>query len=503
MNAAEPPPTGDTGVEPPDPRRWRLLAVFMATVFMALLGVSIVNVALPSIESSLQASSSQLQWILAGYALTFGLVLVGAGRLGDIFGRGPLFLIGVTIFVLSSLACGLAPDAMTLNIARGFQGVSAGLINPQTVGMIQETFRGRERGTAYGILGAVVGVATAIGPPLGGVILATAGAEVGWRWIFFINVPIGIATFIAALVLFPRPLVRRERDAGSKDSLPAGSQAGGRRRPNRDLDPTGMLLLGLATLGVMLPFVERQSPIGLWIWATLPVAGVLGFLFVRWERRYKERGRTPMIDLAIFRIRSYSLGAALSSAYFAGMTSIWVLISLFMQSGLGESALAAGLIGLPSAIASGIMSTIASRRAFDYGRRLVVLGTAIALIALVATIVVGLLTTQGVSVWWWLLTLGVLGAGGGMVIAPNQTLTLADVPNQYAGSAGGAMQTGQRVGTSIGLAVITAVTFAALGTGPGAVDRWPFAFAMGMLMVIGFITLALLIGLSDTRSRRT
>lgn len=471
-----------------NPIRWKLLMVFMATVFMALLDVSIVNVALPTIETSLDASQSQLQWILAGYALLFGLVLVPSGRLGDIFGRAPLFLIGILIFIFASAACGLAPNAIALDIARCLQGFAAGVLNPQTIGMIQEYFRGRERGKAYGILGATVGVATAIGPPAGGAIIAVAGAETGWRWIFFINVPIGLATLIAALVLYPRPLVR---------------PVVGQGRRNRDLDPVAMVLLGFGVFALLLPFVSREGPLGHWVWASIIAGVVLLYLFVRWERRYRARGRTPMVDLNIFSIGSFSLGASLSTTYFAGMTSVWVLISLFMQSGLGYSALAAGLIGLPSAFGSGIMSTIASRHAFDYGRRIVVAGLVVVLISLAATIAVALLASYGVSIWWWLLTLALFGTGGGMVISPNQTLTLNDVPNEYAGSAGGVMQTGQRIGTSVGLAVITAVAFLVLGSNDqSAGDRWPLAFTAGMVMIMVSVTLSLLIGLRDVRSRK-
>nr|WP_244954097.1 MFS transporter [Spelaeicoccus albus] len=464
-----------------------MLIVFLATVFMALLDVSIVNVALPTIESSLDASQSQLQWILAGYALLFGLVLVPSGRLGDIFGRAPLFLIGVAIFVLASAACGLAPNAPALDIARCFQGFAAGVLNPQTIGMIQEYFRGKERGKAYGMLGATVGVATAVGPPAGGAIIAAAGPEAGWRWIFFINVPIGLATLVAALVFHPRPMIRPVEGRGRRD---------------RDLDPVAMVLLGVGVFAVLLPFVRRGGALGGWIWASVAIGALLLYLFIRWEKRYGERGRTPMVDLRIFSIGSFSLGASLSTTYFAGMTSIWVLVSLFMQSGLGYSALAAGLIGLPCAVSSGTMSTLSSRRAFDYGRRIVVAGLVIVLVALAATIAVALLTTHGVSIWWWLLTLTVFGAGGGMVISPNQTLTLNEVPNEYAGSAGGVMQTGQRIGTAVGLAVITAVAFAVLGTGEqSSGGRWPIAFTAGLLAIMVFVVLSLLIGLRDVRSR--
>src|SRR6185312_7574536 len=151
----------------PDPGRWRILAVLLVTMFMSLVGVSIVNVVRPAIQASLGASQSDIQWVLAGYALTFGVVLVAAGRAGDVYGRGALFIAGVAIFTLSSVAAGLAPDPLSLNIARFIQGVGSGLVNPQVLGMIQQYFRGPERGRAYGAMGTVVGFSVAIGPLLG------------------------------------------------------------------------------------------------------------------------------------------------------------------------------------------------------------------------------------------------------------------------------------------------------------------------------------------------
>ncbi|HEU0256720.1 MAG TPA: MFS transporter, partial [Microbacteriaceae bacterium] len=176
----------------PDPRRWRVLGVLSAALFMALIDVSIVNVALPSIQHGLDATESDLQWVLSGYALTFGIGLVTAGRAGDLYGRGGYFLIGVVVFTASSAWAGLAPDALWLNIARAVEGIGSGLISPQVIGMIQQYFRGAERGRAFGIFGGVVGVSVAIGPVLGGLLIQLGGPVDGWRWVFFVNIPVGV-----------------------------------------------------------------------------------------------------------------------------------------------------------------------------------------------------------------------------------------------------------------------------------------------------------------------
>src|SRR5215213_1881768 len=177
----------------PDPRRWKALSVCLVGGFMVLLDVSIVNVALPSIRDGLQASESELQWVVSGYALTFGLLLVPAGRVGDVRGRRTMFVAALGLFSLASLACGLAPTSLTLVVARLVQGLAGGLLTPQINALIQQLFRGRERGTAFGLFGTVVGVSTAVGPLLGGALIAIFGADDGWRWVFFINLPIGLA----------------------------------------------------------------------------------------------------------------------------------------------------------------------------------------------------------------------------------------------------------------------------------------------------------------------
>ena len=189
--------------QPAYPHRWRALAVTQMAGSMSLLDVSIVNVALPSIAQSLDASVAQVQWVVSGYALAFGLVLVAGGRLGDALGRRRMFLVALTGFVLTSALCGAAPSAELLVAARLLQGFTAGMLTPQNSGLIQVLFHGPERGKAFGIFGATVGLSTAIGPVLGGLILTAASGQEGWRWIFYVNVPIGLIAIVAAARLVP------------------------------------------------------------------------------------------------------------------------------------------------------------------------------------------------------------------------------------------------------------------------------------------------------------
>ena len=187
----------------PDPRRWQALSVTLTAGFMSLLDVSIVSVALPSMQQGLGTTPAEIQWVVSGYALTFGLTLVPAGRLGDAVGRRTMFLGALTVFVVCSAAAGAAPSACWLIVARLVQGLAAGALAPQNSALIQQMFSGAERGRAFGFFGATVGISTAVGPITGGVILALAGGPDGWRWIFYVNVPIGILALVLAARLLP------------------------------------------------------------------------------------------------------------------------------------------------------------------------------------------------------------------------------------------------------------------------------------------------------------
>ncbi|MGH3243819.1 MAG: MFS transporter, partial [Spirillospora sp.] len=341
-------PTGAEDREAERRRRWRALSVCLVAAFMTLLDVSIVNVALPSIRSGLDASAAQLQWILSGYALTFGLVLVPSGRLGDARSRRAVFLSGLALFTLASAAAGLAPTILFLVLARLVQGVAGGILNPQVAGLIQQLFQGAERGRAFGALGAVIGVATAVGPLLGGGLIAIAGTDEGWRWVFYVNVPVGVAALVLAWRLLPAPIY--------------GERQG--------LDPLGVLLLGAGVVCVLLPLVQEQQWKSDLKWLLVLAGAALIALFAVWERR----AGAPMVDLALFRLRSYALGSAIALLYFAGFTAIFFIFTLYLQNGLGYSALGAGLAITPFAVGSGIASMAGGRVVARYGRPLVAAG---------------------------------------------------------------------------------------------------------------------------------
>ena len=468
-------------------RPWQALSVCLVGSFMALLDVSIVNVALPSIREGLHTSQSALQWVLSGYSLAFGLLLVPAGRLGDARSRRAVFMGGLAVFALASAACGLAQSEAMLVAARLVQGAAGGTVIPQVSGFIQEMFQGAERGRAFGLLGAVVGVSTAVGPLLGGLLIQAFGTSEGWRWVFYVNVPIGVVAILLARRLLPAP-----------DSGPDG--AGRARRTLRSFDPVGVLLLGCGVVLVLLPLIQEQDWKGAAKWLLVPVGVALLAAFVWWERRFARSGDDePLVDLGLFQVRSYSFGTALGLFYFAGFTSIFFTLTLFLQNGERYSALAAGLAVTPFAVGSGVAAAIGGRFVTRAGRPLVVGGLVLVLIGL-AGAVLAVTEVPGHNVGW--VTAGPLllaGLGSGLVITPNQTLTLSEVPVARAGSASGVVQTGQRIGAAVGVAAVGSVFFARLAAHP---QRWSTAFRTGLLVTIAFALVALAIGIADVLTSR-
>ncbi|MFI9380487.1 MFS transporter [Kutzneria sp. NPDC052558] len=461
----------------PDPRRWKALAVSLAAGFMSLLDVSIVNVALPSVQNGLGASAGSVQWIVSGYALTFGLSLVAGGRLGDVLGRRVMFLIALTAFVLTSALAGAAPNETLLIGARLLQGLAAGLLTPQNSGLIQDLFTGPERGRAFGLLGATIGISTATGPVLGGLILAAFGDETGWRWVFYVNVPVGALAIALALRWLPK------RD-------PARRGVGLRGQ----IDHVGALLLGVAVLGVLLPIVETESGPSGWLWLFAVLTPVFGLLFVWWERRLTARGGKPLLDLRLFtEVSGYSSGLLLGSVYFCGFAGIFLVMSLFLQNGLHYTPLQSGLAVTPFALGSSIMAAVAGRLVSRLGRKVTVAGLSLIMIGLAAVAVVVRLVPQDAIGGAIAIPLLLAGIGGGAVISPNTTLTLECVPNSIAGVAGGALQTGQRIGTAIGTAVLATVFY------DGVAGGFPAALSTTLWCAIGFMLVAIVIAVYELR----
>ena len=454
---------------------------------LTILDLSKINVGLPAIEDSLGGGASELQLIVAGYALAFGLSLVPAGRLGDIHSRRLLFIVGLCSFTVASILCAVAPTIEFLVVARILQGVAAGIQMPQVLGLIQQLFQGESRGRAFGLFGAVIGISTAFGPTLGGFLIGLGGEEAGWRLMFWINVPLGLVALFFATRLLPK---RQKHE-----------------REHTELDLVGILLLGIATLGLMLPFVlttgaSTDDP-NRWFWMVVFVLASAAFYW--WERRFQRIGKSPVVHFSLFRTSSYRNGILIATAYFAAVPPYFLLVTLFLQEGLGLAPVYAGMVSISFALASAVTSWIGGRLVNRWGRQLVVLGLLTVVIGFVLVLLAGLFAPADIAPWLIAAAMTVTGAGGGLVISPNQTLTLTEVPVTEGGVAGSMAQVGQRVGTAIGVAAVISTFYATLyaeANQPDRVHVFRDGFLNGILVVLGLVAVALVIALVDLFGRR-
>jgi EmrB/QacA subfamily drug resistance transporter len=437
------------------PAAGRSLALLLVGAFMALLDTTIVNVALPSVQTGLGAGSSALEWVVSGYMLTLGLALIPAGRIGDRIGHHRMYVAGLTLFTLASLACGLAQSPGQLIAARVVQGLGAGAFFPAIAALIQLLYAGPSRGRAFGVLGAVIGLSTALGPLAGGLLIQAAGVEHGWRWVFLVNVPIGLVAVPLAAALLPRDT--------------------GRDRNRQRVDLVGVVLLSAALLALLVPLIEGQRrgwPA--WTYGSLALSVLLLAALARWLVRMERRGGDPLISPRLARDRAFAAGTVLALVYFAGFTSVFFTLSILWQVGLGHSALSAGLVTLPFPAGSLLTAALSDRFSARLGRTVLVVGCAMVAAGLLALLLVLVATGPDPAGWQIALPLAVAGLGNGLFIAPNIDFVLSAVPPREAGSASGVLNTGQRVGAAIGIAVIGTILFGTLhisGSGPEDVAR--------------------------------
>jgi MFS family permease len=362
-----------------------------------------------------------------------------------------------------------------LVIARLVQGLAGGTLTPQISASIQELFRGAERGKAFGLFGAIVGLSTAVGPLAGGLLIAAFGDTEGWRWVFYVNVPIGLAAMPLAWRLLPKASEEK-------------------KRREHTYDPVGVVLLGVGAVLLLLPFVQEREWSGNTKWLLVPLAALILVSFVLWDLRYAKRGKEPLVDLRLFQRPSYTFGISLITVYFAGFTALFFVFTLYLQIGLQYSALAAGLAITPFALGSGAAAALGGRVVHRYGRPLVAVGLLLVTAGLIGSVVAVHLVPSNGTGWATLLPLTVAGLGGGLVIAPNQALTLDDVPVERAGTAGGLLQTGQRLGAAIGIAAVGSAFFSRLASTRG---DYAAAFERGVEIMLVFIVASLVIATAD------
>ncbi len=426
---------------------------------MVVLDFFIVNVALPSMQSELGASNTALEWVVAGYALTSAIFVITAGRLGDRFGRRRMFSLGLAVFTVASAACGAAGTPFQLVLARLLQGAGAALLTPNVLSLVGVLYSGPDRVRALSVYGTVMGLAAVGGQLIGGALIAADPAGLGWRSCFVINLPIGVV----ALALAPRVIPE------SRQSVAPG------------LDKGGTPLATAALTAVVLPLLEgRQHGWPAWTWVSLALAPVLVTVFVAHQRRVSRRGGSPLIDMTLFRHRSFSAGLVTQLCFWAGQASFFVVLALYLQNGRGLQPLPAGLVFTILAAAYVAASMRAPALSARYGRTVIAFGAVV--LACGHGLLLAAVADIGVSGSLIVLVPGLVavGAGMGLVLAPLASTIMQSLEPERAGAASGMLTTMQNVGNAIGVAVTGVIFFGALHSG------YPRAFelAAGELAVL-------------------
>jgi len=433
-----------------DPRRWPALVVVLTASFLGVLDFFIVNVSIPAIKDGLQATNAAVELMIASYGLAYAVLLITGGRLGDILGRKRMFLIGVAGFTVASACCGLATTPAVLIASRVFQGMTAALLFPQGLSIIQVSFPAHERALAFGAMGMVSGAAMFSGNILGGLLVDANLLGLGWRPIFLVNVPIGVLALLAAW-----PLLRESRS-------PKASR----------LDLGGVALGSLGLFLLVYPLAEgRDAGWPLWAFVVcLALSALTLAAFLWYERRVSAAGGSPLVEIGLFRDRLFVDGLLTTLIFYGGLSAFFLSFTLFLQNGMGLTPRAAGFVFTPFAIGFGVSSTVCVRLARWLGSRLIQIGAVLMAAALTAVVVLAYVRGASLSCWEMVPALLVYGMGQGCVIPTLLRAVLSGVHSHDAGSASGVLATVQQVSLAVGVAVIGSVYFAALGPGRGEAD---------------------------------
>lgn len=421
---------------------------------LAPIDLFIVNVALPTIDTDLHATTATLEWIVAGYGIAFALLLVVGGRLGDAFGRRRLFLAGLSAFTLTSLVCGLAPTATALVLARAAQGAAAAMMVPQVLSIIQATTTGEHRARTLGYYGATGGIAMVIGQLLGGVLVSADVAGAGWRPIFLVNVPIGVLGVVLGRRTLPE----------SRASDPMG------------VDRAGTALFGVALLTLLIPLMEGRAlgwPV--WCWVLLGLFPCTAAAFVAVERRLEAAGGVPLLPMSLLRTPAMRRGLGIAAPFFAGFGGFLFVYALTLQDGLHLGPLGSGLALTPMAVAFLVTSLLSSRLVSRLGHRVIVLGLSVQLLGLLTLVATVLAAWPALDVLDLAPGTLITGAGQGLAAPTLFRVILSRVPAGSAGVGSGMLTTTQQTSLALGVATLGTL-FAALS-------------ASGMASALGTVTL--------------
>jgi EmrB/QacA subfamily drug resistance transporter len=423
------------------PRRWFALGILLLAGFMNLVDVSIVNVALPRMQSGMGATSAQIEWVAAAYVLAFALGLLPFGRLGDRIGRKPMFLAGVTGFTLFSLLCGVAPTMNTLIVARVLQGFSSAAMMPQVLALAQVMFPPKERALAFSLFGLSAGLASVAGPLTGGLLIEADLFGLDWRPIFLVNIPIGLFTVAAAMIAVPAT----------------------RPHPGLKNDWGGMAIAGLSVFLLVFPLIEGHTyDWPAWTFAMIAVA-LLGFLaFFFHERRQENRGAGELLPVALMKNGSFLLGSAMTIIFFSGVSGFFLVLAVFLQNGFGFSPLESGLTTTPFPLGVLVASIASGRLGTRWPRQRIAVGALSLVVGMTILRFVVSATGDAVDHWNLVVPLALCGFGLGVGISPMFQTVLSTVPPRDAGSGSGALQSFQQIGSAVGIAINGQIFFSTL-----------------------------------------
>ncbi|MFC4588381.1 MFS transporter [Sphaerisporangium corydalis] len=431
---------------PPEkaPYRWRWAALFviLAAEVMDLLDAMVTNIASPTIRAELGGSAAVIQWLGAAYTLSMAVGLVTGGRLGDIFGRKRMFLIGAIGFTVGSLLCAVSQGPELLIAARVIQGLFGAVMLPQGLGMIKEMFPPKEMQAAFGMFGPIMGLSSVGGPILAGWLIDADFFGTGWRMIFLINLPLGILAVLAGLRFLPE----------SRSPHPL------------KLDFTGMFLISLAGLLIVFPLVQgREYDWPLWSFLMMGASVVVFAVFGWFEARKNRNGGDPLVVPSLFRKRAFTGGLVTGLVFFSGMVGFSLVFSLYTQIGLGYSTLKAGLASVPWSLGMIVGFGIAQPLQ-KYGRKLLHGGALLMALGVFGVIVTLNVAGIGVTPWQFVPALLLTGIGMGMLMAPFFNIVLAGVEQHETGSASGSLTAIQQLGSAFGVALLGTVFFGLLGS---------------------------------------
>jgi EmrB/QacA subfamily drug resistance transporter len=445
------------------------LITILVGVLLPLIDFFIVNVALPTMQHDLHATTALLELVVSGYATSYAVLLVLGGRLGDAHGRKRLFLIGIAAFTITSLLCGIAPSATTLVVARVLQGASAALMVPQTLSTIQATGNPASRSKALGWYGATGGLAAVTGQLLGGVLVSANIGGSGWRAIFFVNIPVGIIGLVLAARYVPETHAVR-------------------RTP---IDIVGTLLLALTVIAVLIPLTEGRA-LGwpLWSWLLLGLAPVSAAAFALVERSLERNGGAPLIPPSVLEHASMRRGLLLAVPFFATFGAFMFVYALVTQTYLSFSALRAGVAMGPMAVLFLLTSLATTRLVARYGRKVIGAGATIQLVGLLVLIATLLAWWPQVSAVDLMPGLAIMGVGQALMLSPLVRIVLSEVPQELAGAGSGVLTTTQQTSLALGVALIGSV-FLSLAS-PGRLG--PLHAAVVILAVQSVVAVGLAVG---------